>query len=438
MPRKNKIKRYQKVYRSPTMRPKANPIAVILVIVGILGLAALGWFLYDPVYRAIMGENVSQPVAEQTTEQPEQSAVEVTPPEQSAGEEPPAEENKEPQPTPEPPEEPVVLEPAKAVYMSQGTLLSPALRADFLARVNKETVNTILFDVKGIGGTILYQSSLDSVRKLEAQVPGAVDLKTVIDEIEAAGFTPRGRVNTFRDSIAAFGLAEDSMVMYRGSEWAWLDNSRELGGKAWLNPFKEISLSYNLAVLDEIMKLGLRQIQLESVTYPVGYSTQYCDYGVAVTNQSKLNQLLSYLKRADETAAKYKATLTLYLPSSAFLQKYQDSYAYSAPQLCAGRNLLLGVMPSLYGNGFANDTLTLERPIQQPYQTITKVLEAVLPMLSEDTKVSGMIQCYTASNAEPINNLAYTANEIAEEVRALEDAGIEGVVYYTPAGGYLG
>ena len=55
---------------------------------------------------------------------------------------------------------------------------------------------------------------------------------------------------------------------YQGTEWAWLDNSAAMGGKAWLNPVNEYAQSYISDLAAEAVGKGVKQVILDCVQFP--------------------------------------------------------------------------------------------------------------------------------------------------------------------------
>ena len=75
--------------------------------------------------------------------------------------------------------------------------------------------------------------------------------------MEYGGITPVGRIYAFKDPLAA-SVHLESAVHYQETEWAWLDNSAAMGGKAWLNPVNEYAKVISLISLLNRLARGLK------------------------------------------------------------------------------------------------------------------------------------------------------------------------------------
>lgn len=104
--------------------------------------------------------------------------------------------------------------------------------------------------------------------------------------MEAARVTPIGRIYAFKDPLAASAKLE-AAVHYQGTEWAWLGNSAAMGGKAWLNPVNEYAQSYISDLAAEAVGKGVKQVILDCVQFPSGYSLEMAGYGQELTEENK-------------------------------------------------------------------------------------------------------------------------------------------------------
>lgn len=57
--------------------------------------------------------------------------------------------------------------------------------------------------------------------------------------MENKGITPLPRVFAFKDHTAPSTLMEARIGLENQPGWMWLDNSKEAGGRPWLNPYSQ-------------------------------------------------------------------------------------------------------------------------------------------------------------------------------------------------------
>lgn len=467
MARPKKIKRYKKVYRSSSFGRRASPITIALTIFMVIGLAVLGWGLYDPVYDLVMGnysvqtgaENSSQsstPPIEPSSPASSQGSSSATLPQASSGPASSAGEggssstlpqssassaNAEAsapalpqQPAAQPPSKKLAYQTINAVYMPENILLNASLRTAFLDSLADKNVNSVLFDIKNAYGVVNYKSSLSTVADAEALSPYAIDLAAFTAELEARGLRPVGRIHAFKDPIAAAFLRE-AMVKYKGSDkMGWLDNSPELGGKPWLNPYSEVAWSYLSEIQHEVSALGVKEIILDSVHFPVGFSLEYADYGEKSQTTTRTQILKEFVETFKRNAKGDNTEVLVYVPITSIIGVEQERYG-GDPTEFAGSSLAVGTMPSLFGNAFSAGDFMLESPSKTPYETVDRALKEVAQKL-KSKRVVAFVQYYTSGNIDPLYNKVYTAEDYEEELRALEENHVGSYILYNPQGAY--
>lgn len=406
-----KVKRYRHIYRRSRGALLLRGIGTLAVI---SLLAFVGWSAYAPVIEFLNGLEKPLPVSASVSEsQPEQEESSS----QSEAEKPlPAQ------------------APFHAAYLPVSALTNSAGLERALAELEGMDINAILFDLKDINGQVLYQSKLLQVETAEAQAAGAYDLERLCKQLKEAGYTPIGRLNAFRDPIGA--KLEGAGVRYLDTDVLWLDNSQEMGGKPWLNPYARPARSYLYALMSEAISFGVEQILLDHVCFPSGYGLEYAGYGNV--NMSKPEALSSFIEQAQERAASLGASVRVYVTGLAALGVYNDYYGDVNP-LTLTDNLVLGTMPSQFGDGFtlgadAAQPFTVERPILQPGQTIEMLLDTLKPALA-GKELAGMVQGYTATGSY-LHNKVYAASDLAEQIEALESRSIHSYILYHPMGTY--
>ncbi len=85
----------------------------------------------------------------------------------------------------------------------------------------------------------------------------------------------------------------------------------------------------------------------------------------------------------------------------------------------------------LFANGIRPESLTIDDPAGKPYDTVKTVL-AQLKNLGADKNFLPMLQADT----DPASALEYTALQMEEQIRALEEWGITGYILYSEQGSY--
>ena len=428
-----KIKHYD---YGRTQQRKQGRRAVVVTLLMTAAALAVGWFAYPPVYEMVTGYEAllsqrqdpdpSQPV----TPQLEPSSV------SSSQEEPGGEE--------------MAVFPQLAAYLPPEVVEDKALREAALASMKQKGMDGVIFDLKDQQGMVRYQSGLELVESNRAQAERAYPLPEVIEEIRQAGLVPVGRVYAFKDRTATAHMYE-SAVKYMDSPVNWIDDSKANGGKPWLNPNDKEAQDYIIALVEEAAGNGLGAILLDGVQFPEGVSLNLATYGnIGTLDKSAiLADFLARARGAGEGAGGQVAT-TVNLISAAGLSnvRYGDDVG---KVLEAAGLAVVEVMPEQFGSGVTTETLTLSSPALAPYDTVSQALAACREVLfpgsgdedqdQEDTPVetpvlAAVVQAYTSQSLSESANKVYGPQEIQDQVRAVQEVGIQRVFYLDPTGGY--
>ena len=415
-----KIKRYD--YERTRKRKRAVK-ATLLTAVLVAAALAVGWFVYPPVYDFVTNFQLPQPSAGEPGQEDSPSGSGEALPESSSSSAPQAEAD--------------IAFPQSAAYLPPEVVKDAARLDSALADLSAKGIDGVVFDLKDADGLVHYQSGLELVQTNRAQAETVYDLAQVTARIREAGLVPVGRLFAFEDRTATAHMY-DSAVKYMDSEVNWIDDSRDNGGKSWLNPNNREAQDYIIALTEEAVGMGLEAVLLDGVQFPEGVSLNLATYGNTGTldKSAILTDFLTRARGAAEGAGGYIAT-TVNLLSAAGLSDVRYGGDVAAVISAAGR-AVVEVMPEQFGNGVTSEALTLSAPALDPYASLSQALEACGEVLLGDGEVelAAMIQAYTSTTLEAAVNKTYGPEEIQDQVRAVQEAGIQNLLYYNPQGDY--
>lgn len=425
MAKKYKIKRYNRIYRK-NRSSRITPATLLLTVVGIGVLAFLGYSLYQPVYNLLTG-GYSSTIPSGSSPAPISQSV----PEQS-----------EPVVIPEQPQQ------VKGIYMPPQVMLDAAARTEWLDRIAGPTnvkegvslldaasgveVNTVVLDVKTSDGRILYQSALEQVAMAGSMTADPIDLKAVIGEINARGLKVAVRMQAFRDPLAG-AVLPDLAIKYVDNNWLWLDNSKELGGKTWLNPYSTEARAYLGDIAAEVTNMGAEIVIMDSVQFPEGVGLDLARFGYDSGSVTKTDALKRFVTEVSDKVQAAGGKLYTYMTSTSLFGVNTDRYA-GAPAAFLGENVALSLMPAQFGDIFESSAYTVNAPVQNPYGTVKAALEQDQLLLGGERKLLAFVQGYTASGL--VNGKTYSWQEVADQIRAAKEGGVESYVIYSPDGIY--
>ena len=86
------------------------------------------------------------------------------------------------------------------------------------------------------------------------------------------------------------------------------------------------------------------------------------------------------------------------------------------------------MMPALFGEVFEAEGFRLSAPATTPYETVQAVAGKIRATTPEGTTLIPWLQGYTAQNLSTAANLTYTEAEIALQVQAAAEAGMDSYI----------
>lgn len=292
-----KIKRYGNIY-GRGMGAGSWPI-LIAMFFGMLLFGIIGWALYTPVHDFVMNLGTESPSASSSAVSAVSSPA--TPaPQQQAPAAPEPEGTSQPLDTPTPV---VQNQDMRALYLPQEQLLDDTVLSNMLVSALDARLNTIVVDAKDATGTVLFSSENELAQKAGASADTAYSAQHVAQAISAKGLIPAARIHAFRDSLAPLN-DRDMAVHYYDTEIYWYDNSPDLGGKPWLNPYSQAAQQYIISLAGELCSQGFKVILLDSAQFPYGVGLDKAGYGADAKTTAKDAVLAQFV---DAVSAAVKA-----------------------------------------------------------------------------------------------------------------------------------
>jgi hypothetical protein len=396
LPKNYKVKRYYG--RTPTsFRAKPRLITLVLVAALFAGLAYLGVVLYEPVYDFVM--NLGKPVEASSLPEPPPSPAPEPEPAPS-----------EPPPPPEP-----VFEKLKAAYVPHATAADPAALKAFLDGLSGAGINAVMVDIKNAAGDVLFNTANAEAKKWGLVAENAIDLAALKAQLESRGLQLAVKLAAFRDPKAASAGRVQYAITYQNSEFLWLDNSAELGGRPWLNPYSYAAVSYLRSLALEAADAGAVLIALENVQFPDN-SGIYATFGEGAPGLSRADALKNFVTGLEEAALAKSARVAVWFSGTDILRTQGQENRYGGGIMStAGQNLVLDVSPGQYGEPANSGGLVIASPATDPLNAVSSAVSFAKNALSPESTVIAAIRA---------------SGDIEAQIKAAQDAGAEEYIRY--------
>ncbi len=431
MAKQYKIKRYHRT--DNVYKAKPHPVVVALWILGLGALVFVGISIYQPVYNFIMGDNSffhkQQPQisldSQSQQDTPSQTPEQLQPVVQDS----------------------VSADTLRTVWLPGTTAANPQALDGFLTGLEGTDINAVMVDIKDAEGTVLFGSTNPDAAAWGALSPNTLDLPAISKQLGEKGINLVVRMSAFSDKKAAKGNRENA-IHFQDSEWLWLDNDENAGGKPWLNPFSPGAQNYitNLAV--EAVNAGAAMVVLENVQFPDGSSSANANFGVESDSQQRGEILKTFVQQCSAAVEEAGGHLAVYLPIEDIAlgavvggQTNPNTYAKQVvvrygknPLDMVGDIVVVGVLPYVMGNDFNKGGLIIPRPMEDPAATAKTVLEYVKAQLGgKECSIVPLLQ--GGSEASPMAPL--NKQQLDNQLVLVKESGSMSYILYTTSGSYL-
>ena len=176
--------------------------------------------------------------------------------------------------------------------------------SEFITKAKNDNKNAIIIPLKNENGNLLYASKITEAEKWGTISKNAVDAKKIAAEIQAAGLIPIARVSAFYDQLASHVKRNNSYGYVSKNNATYLFKNSDTGkSEKWLNPYQSVARKYICDIVKEISEMGYKHVLLDNVSFPS------MDFNAQVKTddegQSKSDVLKQFFKELDSTEASY-------------------------------------------------------------------------------------------------------------------------------------
>lgn len=279
MAKPRKVIRTKYLYRNSRRKKVRNTIFFLLLIVILVGIG----YLVSQEWSKRFGEGAPSstvpPISIPSEDSPVSSGETVSDTESS-----------------QPEEVPLQLQ-MKQIPVADMNQSREQLVEEF-AQLRQAGYTAVCFDLKDAEGTIHYNTENGLAREYGTVSETPADLDVLVSAAREAGITPVARLTALRDNKAAHVDRENSYAYRTPDGPNWLDNSMDLGGKAWLNPYMENTRLYLSGLCREISQKGIPVILLEDVIFPEKNTRDLNEVNPFTTREAILTQLVEEIQTA--------------------------------------------------------------------------------------------------------------------------------------------
>lgn len=302
---------------------------------------------------------------------------------------------------------------------------------DFLRR-NK--LNTVVIDIKDSTGKVAYDSQIPQVNDLQTKEIRIRSLVGLLEKFYQHGIYTIARIAVFQDPELATKKPSVALKDRRnGKIW------RDWKGLSWVDPASEEVWQYNIAIAKEAFELGFDEVNFDYIRFPSDGDIK----NIAYPFWDGMTPKAEIIRRFFEYQKIY---LEKYGPRSADLFGLTFWHVDNESDMNIGQRLVNAlpyfdyICPMVYPSHYPPNFEGFANPAAHPYEIISRNLNKAKPLfdsaridaeknLRKPVLMRPWLQAFDLG-------AKYTPDMIKEELRAVEETGAFGWLFWNARNDY--
>jgi hypothetical protein len=321
--------------------------------------------------------------------------------------------------TPEPPEPPPAV---KGVYLTAWKAGDRQFVERLLDMMGQTGLNSLVIDVKNDTGMVGYPSGVPLAQTVGAG-GSCYRPEQLLERLATCRIYPIARIVVFKDPLLATQRPDLAVRDSRGGLW------RDRRGMFWVDPHNQTVWEYNVALAQEAVRLGFKEIQFDYVRFTSDGAIRNCRYpGMDGRPRSiVIRDFLAYAAgKLRGTGARLSADvfgLTCSAEGELGIGQVFEMIAAEVDVIC----------PMVYPSHYAKGTYQLANPDLKPYETVYRSLTDARRKLEISGNPSVIIRPWLQDFSL---GSVYTKTQLQAQVRAVCDAGLTEWIFWNPHNHY--
>ena len=315
----------------------------------------------------------------------------------------------------------------RGVYLN-GWVFGSSRFFDLVELADTTEINAFVIDVKDATGHVTYRSSVATAEEIGANALVRLrDPRSRLAILEAHGI----------HAIARIVVARDPLLARHKPEWAIRDSAtgalwRDGLGEAWVDAFNDSVWTYAADLAAAAVLQGFKEVQFDYIRFPD-------------EPPQRLNRAVYPARRPGESRRAAIRRSVLQLRDR--IVRLGVPFTVDVFGLTTGASGDMGIgqvwedlataadviLPMVYPSHYRAGSYGIANPNRQPYEIVRRALEEAVTRsatLDQPARIRPYLQAFT------IYRVRYTAAEVRDQIRAVEDVGLTDWVLWNARGVY--
>ncbi len=315
----------------------------------------------------------------------------------------------------------------RGLYLSYYGLGDARIRRRLLDLVERTELNGLVIDVKGDRGMIPYPTRIPLALAAGAQGPVRVEnVEGLLAALRDQGVYTVARIVAFKDTVLAHHRP-DLAVMDGETGRPWLDNE----GLAWVDPFREETWAYLIAVAREAAAKGFDEIQFDYLRFPSEGRLGAARYARPNTQANRLAAITEFLARTRRELGPTGVFLSVAVFGYTAFNGDDTRIGQRVEELAAQVDYLC---PMVYPSGYHLGIPGFPNPVAHPYEVVR---ESVSRIRRRSAHTPARIRPWLQDFRDyGFDRRPFGAVEIRAQIRGATEAGAVGWMLWNPRNDY--
>ncbi len=308
----------------------------------------------------------------------------------------------------------------KAVYLSGYSLASSEKMDDIYRLIEETELNAIVFNAKEDDGHISYSTDVEFFNEIGAVKP-LYDIDEIIAEMDERGIYSIARIVLFKDGILPKARPDLSIQNINNGNPAYLD------GGYWADIYSREVWGYYTELVMELVKKGIDEIQFDYIRGPSKGKLYLAYYPSNTKDREKTWAISGFLETIRKATRNYQVKISADVYGFVLIAENDQGIGQLIEELAPYLDYLYPMpYPSHYSSGFLGYSL----PEAHPYEVVKHTLDKGLNRIGDtECLIIPWIQAFGLQ-------MRYTEREILLQLKAAEDLGIDGFLFWNAGNKY--
>jgi hypothetical protein len=275
-------------------------------------------------------------------------------------------------------------------------------------------LNLAVLHAKDPTGRLFWNSNHTTAKNIGAPVRSA-PLEAAIHSLKQKGIWTAVKLDVFQDSLLVTHHPEMGVKDSETGE-LWADRK----GLHWANPYDKRVWDYTIALCQELIDLGIDEIQFDYLRFPTDGDLSTIEYPVILQGTTREECIGKFLAYAHSRLKPSGVVLSVDVFGLTAWKTVDFGVGQVLEQIIPHVDV---ICPMLYPSHFPENFLNLENPGQYPYRIMKQSLEEMKKRT--DKEIRPWIQGFW-----------YTPEEIIAQLQGVMENEVQNWTIWNPAGRY--